>query len=811
MKQVSLIEKYTQVMGQIVFDEIFKRVRDGYYAHKIIPLRNMLDAGNKKGYDEGKCKLNAITPCASFDGRRKMEHMIGYNSVIVGDVDHISDDDMPRVWKIVIECDYTLACFLSPSGHGLKFFVTVSTGVEDHLNAFNSVVEFYEVITGVKIDRSGKDVTRLCFVSYDPNLYYNREAKVFDPLRGLGRKWFQGGNDPDRPFDAVLKPEFALPAGIPGDVGTIPVVAKGDIDPVDEVQTQDVPLHVQTPSESPVKDSAPTSGSIIDIYARCVALVSRYHTFVDGQRNEFVYSLALQLRKTGQPEAFTLFLLLQDYNFDDREVRSCVKSAYNHTIQVELPRQTKDLPTNAVPAITLIESENGDASMADPLNIAPVKKERKSKKGYVLENVEDYLKARFETRNNTITKMVEWRRAGSNDPFVLMSDNMVNSIYCDLHHLKQFIPINTLNILLNSNFNPPVDPFIDYLDKLPDWNRKTDYIGQLIATVKTHDEEYWDFCFRKWFVAFVASLLFEKIINHTIIVFVGDQGIGKSSWIKKLLPVALREYWGSSSMQTDSKDTSIQVSECALIQLDELESFNRKDLASLKEIITRPAIRIRRPYARIAEYAPHRASFFASINDEQMLTDITGSRRYLCFIVSTINYLHEVDIDGAMAQALALIEDKFRYWFNPAEIKLVSKQNERFVSKSVEQEQIETWLRPVTRKEWNERDKHMTELNIKKLTATQIASEVMGKIRTVITDPTVNKIGKILLKLGYERIRQDVGTAYLVRLLDGDTVERNTRKLDINKALDEEQAENEQIIRLEEDLSGGNADGSTPF
>ena len=136
---------------------------------KIIdPLRNMLATGDQKGFDEGKSKLPAVTFCATYDGKRTPENRTGYNKVIIGDIDHIPDTDMHRIRKTLNNCELVLASFLSPSGHGLKFLVRVSTDVEDHLQAFNSVIQFFELILDTKIDRSGKDLARLCYVTYDP-------------------------------------------------------------------------------------------------------------------------------------------------------------------------------------------------------------------------------------------------------------------------------------------------------------------------------------------------------------------------------------------------------------------------------------------------------------------------------------------------------------------------------------------------------------------------------------------------------------------------------------------------------------------
>ena len=225
----------------------------------------------------------------------------------------------------------------------------------------------------------------------------------------------------------------------------------------------------------------------------------------------------------------------------------------------------------------------------------------------------------------------------------------------------------------------------------------------------------------------------------------------------------------------------------------------------------RPEIRIRRPYGRNSENLPRRASFIASVNFEQVLTDPSGSRRYLCSKVESLDYQHIVDIDGAMAQAYALYKSKFKFWFDQEEIKDLTNRNEDFMSKSVEEELIETWLRPVTMEEWKTKNQFVNGQNIQLMTATQIATKIMEKARIILLDNTIVKIGKILKKNGFERIRKGNNYSYMLRIVEAETVEMGCRTLEDTEALAAEIESNNQIIRLEEDLFGTGKQDDLPF
>jgi predicted P-loop ATPase len=110
-----------------------------------------------------------------------------------------------------------------------------------------------------------------------------------------------------------------------------------------------------------------------------------------------------------------------------------------------------------------------------------------------------------------------------------------------------------------------------------------------------------------------------------------------------------------------------------LINLDELENLNRSEIGSLKEIITKTQIRMRRAHVHNNETMQRRASFAGSVNTAQFLNDSTGSRRFLCFELEDIHYQHKVDINMAFSQALFLFKSDFRHWFDQQEIKLITK------------------------------------------------------------------------------------------------------------------------------------------
>ena len=122
----------------------------------------------------------------------------------------------------------------------------------------------------------------------------------------------------------------------------------------------------------------------------------------------------------------------------------------------------------------------------------------------------------------------------------------------------------------------------------------------------------------------------------------------------------------------------VHLSECFLINLDELENMNRTEIGTLKEIITKTFIRMRRPYGYNAENLIRRASFMGSVNSSQFLNDPTGSRRFLCFTVEKIKLNHGIDIDKVWTEAYSLYKSGFKFWFDKSEIDEINEMNDQY-------------------------------------------------------------------------------------------------------------------------------------
>ncbi|MBL0294468.1 MAG: hypothetical protein IPQ04_09440 [Saprospiraceae bacterium] len=135
---------------------------------------------NKKEEAEAlKYKLKSFSTSATFSERRLPEFLKMYNSHVHLDFDNVEPDQLDNLVEKAKASPYTVACFISARGCGIKIFVEVDSDAENHSIAYQQVSAYYEELLGMKSDPRCKDKGRLCYMSYDPNLYKNLNNEKF--------------------------------------------------------------------------------------------------------------------------------------------------------------------------------------------------------------------------------------------------------------------------------------------------------------------------------------------------------------------------------------------------------------------------------------------------------------------------------------------------------------------------------------------------------------------------------------------------------------------------------------------------------
>ena len=265
---------------------------------------------------------------------------------------------------------------------------------------------------------------------------------------------------------------------------------------------------------------------------------------------------------------------------------------------------------------------------------------------------------------------------------------------------------------------------------------------------RSEADRLWRVCFKKWFVAMVASWMKDEVVNHQVLVLIGKQGIYKTTWLEHLIPPHLRAYACKLANSNElNKDERLRIAEFGLISLDEIDSMNNRELNQLKSVITATDVNERAAYAYTKERRIRLASFCASGNRRDFLTDITGNRRWLPFEVESIQnpFYTTLPYEQMYAQAWALANDEFfSYWFDLDEIEVLEQHNQHFRDESNE-EQLLPILFDVPAEG---RGEFMTTAQISERLVTY------GNIKKPMT---LSRLGVLMSSMGYRSVQRQIG------------------------------------------------------
>lgn len=132
----------------------------------------------QKWIDEIKKSLPAVTWAGTFS-KRKKDAIKEYTGLMTIDIDKLPIEEIETLKKKLRDDPYTAILFTSPSGNGLKVIVKVAGGPDNHTNNFIALENYFREKYGIQIDQSGKDISRLCFLSSDKNVYCNWQSQEF--------------------------------------------------------------------------------------------------------------------------------------------------------------------------------------------------------------------------------------------------------------------------------------------------------------------------------------------------------------------------------------------------------------------------------------------------------------------------------------------------------------------------------------------------------------------------------------------------------------------------------------------------------
>ena len=368
--------------------------------------------------------------------------------------------------------------------------------------------------------------------------------------------------------------------------------------------------------------------------------------------------------------------------------------------------------------------------------------------------LEEFMGRRYEFRFNTVSNDLEFRQKDSIHFYFQPVDQRArNSISMDA--LQEGIKVwdRDVNRYLASNRVPLYNPVEDYLCSVGRWDGK-DRIHALADLVPCNNP-HWRQLFYRWFLNMVAHWrgLNKQYANSTSPLLVGAQGFRKSTYCRIILPPELRFGYTDSLDFRNKRDAEMYLGRFMLINIDEFDQVSMNQQGFLKHLLQKPVANLRKPYGSSIQEMRRYASFIGTSNQKDLLTDPSGSRRFICIeVTAPINTNVTINYRQLYAQAMEAITKGERYWFDDTDEAILKESNREFEQISPLEQLFHCHFRSPEEGETGEQ-----------LSAMQIIEYLQEKNKAInLSQSSITTFGRILKRNQIQSKRTKRGMIYEV-------------------------------------------------
>ena len=357
--------------------------------------------------------------------------------------------------------------------------------------------------------------------------------------------------------------------------------------------------------------------------------------------------------------------------------------------------------------------------------------------------VELFLKENYQFRRNVLNGKVEFfilnpEQADIQPVWRILTPEALNSIIrkAKQENLTKGSPKSDIVEVIHSDATPTFNPIQDFLENLPKWDGQN-HLAKLFSRLPGISSEQLDFLVI-WFRSAVAHWLQKDTLhgNECVPTLIGGQGCGKSTFLARLLPPELRQYYLDHINMSNKFDRDMALTNNLLVNLDELDAIRPSQQALLKQLLSKSKVNGRPIYGCSQEDRPRYASFVATTNNPHPLSDVTGSRRFICIEIPEglfIDNSGEIDYLQLYAQLVyEVCELNAPYWFNNDQVARIQELNLNYTDEKDIAEIVEACFRKPKDGE-----------KVVKMNCTQILDEIAKEF------PSLKKTMSTKVHLGY--------------------------------------------------------------
>ena len=685
--------------SKIDIDTFLNAVQHGAYKTEVEQVRSQT---------RDKASLQCVSMSGTFAHRRASD-LLNHSGFICMDLDKL--DDVDEVKCQIYSDPYLFAGFESVSGKGLALVFRIKP--EKHGEMFDSISDYLYKKYGVISDLSCRDVSRLRFVSFDPLLYQNRKAHLYniplkkDPVKNIPR-FIHVRND----FEKIISIINERQIDITSDYRNWVRIGFGIAD---------------------------TYGEEGRAYFHDISQVSSKYTYSNCDKQ---YNNCLKAGGSSKVTLSTFYYLAKEANIP-------IYSDTTREIASTATMNKKERLTKQQAAQTIIEFGGFDAEEVSNEQITDIVNQiydndiNFNSDKSPIEQFEDWLTKNYTFRRNDVTRNIECDG-------IEMTDAQANDIYRKVKKVLPKVTSEMIEKVINSNFIESYNPFYQFYEKYKERN-PSGCIDTLFGSIETktgHDKKCYDFAQyfgKKWLVSVIAASYYK----HSPLMLVladGAQGIGKTEFFRRLMPQELHPYFADSKLD-QGKDDDILMTQKLIIFDDEMSGKSKQDIRMLKTKTSVQEFTLREPYGRRSVRLQRLAVLCGSTNESEVINDPTGNRRIIPIGTISINHdkYNSVDKIDLFMEAYHLYKSGFNYQLTRDDVQLLNACTGQFEMISIERESIASNLVPGQRNEYGVMD-----AAAEFMTATQVLIHL--KIATNIQNLNPTRIGQELKSLGFDKV-----------------------------------------------------------
>lgn len=370
--------------------------------------------------------------------------------------------------------------------------------------------------------------------------------------------------------------------------------------------------------------------------------------------------------------------------------------------------------------------------------------------------VDNFFSKRYRLRRNVLTGVTEYKPLGAYDTsFRRVTQEVVNTMAFMAQREGIRVWARDIKERVNSTLVGDYNPISDYLAALPRWDGR-DRLTAFAARVPT-STPLWTEMFAVWMRSMVAHWMgLDRLHGNSLVpLLIGEQGCGKSSFTKIILPEPLRPYY-NDRIDFRNDNTLMQgLSAFALINIDEFDRYSDSRQPLMKYIISKGEVTAMKAYRSTFSTERRYASFIATTNCRYPLTDPTGSRRFVCAeVMGRIDFTSPVDYDQLYAQLVYEIRNGAPRYLDGAATQRLMSANRPYVRLTDLDDILQTMFR-----------RPSDPTSAQELTATEIAAAVRREYPKLPSSYLSSvEVGRRLKAAGFQGRHTERGTCYKLEM-----------------------------------------------